>query len=96
MFGSEVICEHILCLTEINIELLVATLWHKQACMLGTILKTRETECFFFFFLKVHSLSTQYLFNADVAVFVFHQCQSNDGTVFQTSIMTPGRKKIEE
>lgn len=93
MFGSEVICEHILCLTEINIELLVATLWHRRACMLGTIFKARETEECFFRKKKVHSLSTQYLFNTDVADFVFHQCQCNDGTVFQTSIMTPGRKK---
>lgn len=92
MFGSEVICEHILCLTEINIELLVATLWHKQACMLGTILKTRETECFFFFFLKCtvcqpNIYSTQML---QPSSFI---SQSNDGTVFQTSIMTPRRKK---
>lgn len=61
--------------------------------MLGTIFENRRTGEMNNDLKKKKKLSAQYLFNADVAVFVFHQCQSNHGTVFQASVITPGRKK---
>lgn len=78
--------------------MLVATLWHWQVCVLGTISKSCRNgemnkdskKCTIS---RLNIYSTQML---PTRVFVFHQCQSNHGTVFQASVITLGRKKREQ
>lgn len=42
---------------------------------------------------QLNIYSTQML---PTRVFVFHQCQSNQGTEFQASVITIGEKKVKE
>ena len=75
----------------------VATLWRLQVCALGTILRARETERWTMAPKNAQFVSSIFIqCRCCRQVLVFHQSQANHGTVFQASVVTPGRKKKKE